>query len=85
MSFQPEYDFLMPSASESTLIDLLDRLLDRGVVVSGELRISVAGVDLVHVALKVLLSSVDTAERFRLGLSRDEFAYRNEQKLGRAA
>jgi hypothetical protein len=50
---------------EPTLVDVLDRLLDHGVVVSGEARISIAGVDLVFLGLEVVLSSVDTIERAR--------------------
>lgn len=51
--------------AEGTLVDVLDRLLDRGVVVSGDLRLSVADVDLVHVGLRVVIASVDAIERNR--------------------
>jgi hypothetical protein len=44
---------------EVTLVDLLDRLLAGGVVISGEVTISLADVDLVHVSLRALISSVD--------------------------
>ncbi|NJL04917.1 MAG: gas vesicle protein [Chloroflexaceae bacterium] len=44
------------------LLDLLDRALDKGVVLSGELVISVADVDLIYIGLKVLLTSVDTLQ-----------------------
>lgn len=47
------------------LVDLLDRVLAGGVVISGELRLSIADVDLVHVSLHALLSSVSTLERGR--------------------
>jgi hypothetical protein len=47
------------------LLDLLDRILDKGVILSGDITISVADVDLVYVGLKVLLSSVETAEQMR--------------------
>ncbi len=47
------------------LIDLLDRILDKGVILWGDITISVADVDLVYVGLKVLLTSVETAERMR--------------------
>jgi gas vesicle structural protein len=67
MSYRDDVDFLLPDTDdEQTLVHLLDRLLDKGVVVSGDLTISVAGVDLLFVGLKVLLASVDTAERFRM-------------------
>lgn len=44
---------------ETALVDLLDRVIDRGVVVSGDLVLSVAGVDLVHVGLRLVLRGVD--------------------------
>ena len=48
-----------------TLLEVLDRVLDKGVVISGDIVISVADVDLVYLGLKVLLSSVETMERLR--------------------
>jgi hypothetical protein len=42
------------------LIDLLDRLLAGGVVLSGDVTISLAGVDLIQVSLRALISSVTT-------------------------
>jgi hypothetical protein len=42
------------------LVDLLDRLLASGVVVTGEITLSVADVDLVTVSLRALLASVAT-------------------------
>lgn len=42
------------------LVDLLDRLLAGGVVITGDVTISLADVDLVHVSLRALISSVHT-------------------------
>ena len=42
------------------LVDLLDRLLASGVVVTGEITLSVADVDLVTISLRALLASVAT-------------------------
>ncbi len=50
-----------------SLLELLDRVLDKGVVLSGEVTLSVADVDLVYLGLRVLLSSVDAADRLRGG------------------
>lgn len=50
-------DLAVPDERVS-LVDLLDRVLARGVVVSGELTLSIAEVDLVHISLRALLSSV---------------------------
>ena len=47
------------------LVDLVDRLLDRGVVLSGDITIAVADVDLVYVGLRALLSSVDAIAESR--------------------
>lgn len=46
------------AAGQITLVDLLDRLLGAGVVISGDVVISLAGVDLVQVRLHALISSV---------------------------
>jgi Gas vesicle protein len=40
------------------LVDLLDRLLAGGVVITGDITISLADVDLVHIKLRALISSV---------------------------
>jgi hypothetical protein len=48
----------VPDDGRVSLVDLLDRVLARGVVVSGELTLSIADVDLVHLSLRALLSSV---------------------------
>lgn len=53
------------ASAEVALADLLDRALHKGLVIWGEATISVAGVDLVYLGLKVLLASTDTAERMR--------------------
>jgi hypothetical protein len=45
-----------------TLLELVDRLLDKGVMVKGEILLSVADVDLVYLNLGLLLSSVKTIE-----------------------
>jgi len=48
---------------EMTLVDILDHVLNAGVVIRGTLVISLAGVDLVFLGLDVILSSVETAFR----------------------
>ncbi|QCQ91350.1 gas vesicle protein GvpJ [Rhodococcus sp. SGAir0479] len=40
------------------LVDLLDRVLGGGVVVAGEITLSIADVDMVHISLRTLVSSV---------------------------
>lgn len=48
---------------EVSLLELLDRILDKGVVIAGDLVISVADIDLIYLGLKVILTSVDTLEK----------------------
>jgi gas vesicle structural protein len=52
-----------PATLDVPLVELVDRLLNRGVVLTGELTISVAGVDLIYLGLSVVLSSVETIRR----------------------
>ena len=55
-------------AKDVTLLEVLDRILDKGVILAGDLTISVADVDLIFLGLKVMLASVERAERLQLGL-----------------
>jgi hypothetical protein len=48
---------------ELVLADLVNRVLDRGVTVVGEVVISVAGVDLVHLGLRLDLASIETTRQ----------------------
>lgn len=51
-------------ADASSLVDLVNRLLDKGVVINGDVTISVAGVDLVYLGLNAVLTSVATARDY---------------------
>jgi gas vesicle structural protein len=50
----------LAAQQDVTLLELVDRVLNKGVVLSGDVTLSVAGVDLVYVGLRVLLASVAT-------------------------
>jgi hypothetical protein len=56
---------LVAKEKEVTLLDLLDRILDKGVILFGDVTISVADVDLIYLGLKVLLTSIEKAEKMR--------------------
>lgn len=51
------------SEDDVSLLDILDHVLNAGVIVHGTLVISLAGVDLVYLGLNVVLTSVETAMR----------------------
>ncbi|MCL3782190.1 gas vesicle protein [Prolixibacteraceae bacterium JC049] len=59
-----EYN-IIDESKEVTLLEVLDRVLNKGVVVSGELIISVADIDLVYVGVNLLVSSVETMEQLK--------------------
>jgi gas vesicle structural protein len=52
-----------PGADDISLLELADRLLNRGVVLTGEATISVAGVDLIYLGLNVVLTGVENLRR----------------------
>lgn len=54
---------LLGEDDELSLLETLDHVLDRGLVIAGEITISVADVDLVFVGLNVLLGSVEAINR----------------------
>jgi hypothetical protein len=65
MSTEPETirTLTIDGESDISLLEILDHVLNSGVVIHGSLVISLAGVDLVYVGLNVVLTSVETALR----------------------
>jgi hypothetical protein len=53
---------VLRSPDEVPLVELINRLLDRGVVVKGDVVISIAGVDLLYLGVELLLASTATIE-----------------------
>ena len=56
-----ELEQLLDEESELSLLETLDHVLDRGLVIAGEITISVADIDLIFLGLNILASSVETA------------------------
>ena len=54
-------DVDMLDNSELSLLETLDHVLNRGLVIAGEITISVADIDLIFIGLNVLVSSVEKA------------------------
>lgn len=46
--------------ANSSLIDVLDRVLDKGIVVDAYVRVSLVGIDLITVEARVVVASIDT-------------------------
>ena len=54
----------MPEQDEElSLLETLDHLLDRGVVIAGEAIVSIGDVDLLYLGLNVVLANVDAVQR----------------------
>ena len=63
---------LRGSESSATLVDLLDRVLDKGLVVAGDVSISLANVELLTIRIRLLVCSIDKAEQIGLNWWRYE-------------
>jgi hypothetical protein len=63
------YDNVIDKSKDITILELLDRVLNKGVILTGDIVISVADVDLVYLGLKLMLSSVETMEQLKSGES----------------
>src|SRR5437868_6341881 len=50
----------------STLVDVLDRVLDKGLVVAGDIRVSLANVELLTIQIRLLVCSIDKAQEIGL-------------------
>ena len=61
-------------AREVTLLDLVDRAVDHGVILAGDITIAVADIDLIYVGLQVLLASVERVQ---------ELSVEREKAVGR--
>jgi hypothetical protein len=55
----------------SSLVDVLDRILDKGIVVDAWVRISLVGIDLITVEARVVIASIDTYLKYaeRVGIT----------------
>jgi len=53
-------------AGTTNLVDILDRVLDKGLVIAGDVRISLANVELLTIRIRLLVCSVDKAEEIGL-------------------
>jgi len=57
----------IPTVSGTTnLVDILDRVLDKGLVIAGDIRVSLANVELLTIRIRLLVCSVDKAEQIGL-------------------
>jgi hypothetical protein len=58
---------VIDQSKDLTILELLDRVLNKGVILTGDIVISVADIDLVYLGVKLLLSSVETIDQLKSG------------------
>ena len=54
------------------LVDILDRVLDKGLVVAGDIKINLANVELLTIQVRLLICSIDKAEQIGLNWWRND-------------
>jgi hypothetical protein len=62
------------SPGGTSLIDVLDRVLDKGIVIDAWVRVSLVGIDLVTVEARIVVASIDTFLRYSEVVHRTPFA-----------
>ncbi len=82
-------NYLQRAPSPSGLVDVIDLILDKGLVIDAYVRVSVIGIELVTIDARVVVASVDTYLRFaeavnRLDLTQTEAAGLKELREGGA-
>ena len=72
----------------SGLVDVLDRVLDKGLVIAGDIKVSIAEVELLTIRIRLMVCSIDKAEQIgldwwrhdrHLSMGNDQLAVENEQ------
>jgi len=52
---------MMHATQATNLADILERVLDKGIVIAGDIRIQIADIDLLNIKIRLLIASVDKA------------------------
>ena len=74
-------DNVVARGQDVSLMEVLDRVLEKGVVISGDIVISVADVDLIFLGLRAILSSVETMEQARKSPNQNDQAPMTNDQL----
>lgn len=64
------YSELSPQIAQRqlSLIDLVDRILDKGLVINGDIVLSLAGTDVLSLKINLVIASLETARRYGIEL-----------------
>ena len=61
------------------LVDILDKILDKGLVVAGDIKVSLANVELLTIQLRLVICSIDKAQAIGINWWRSDRFYSGEQ------
>jgi hypothetical protein len=67
------------------LVDILDKILDKGLVVAGDVKVSLANVELLTIQLRLVICSIDKAEAIGINWWRSDRFYSSDPKAVRDA
>ena len=62
------------------LVDILDKILDKGLVVAGDIKVSLANVELLTIQLRLVICSIDKAEAIGINWWRSDRFYSSDPK-----
>lgn len=62
------------------LVDILDKILDKGLVVAGDVKVSLANVELLTIQLRLVICSIDKAEAIGINWWRSDRFYSSDPK-----
>jgi hypothetical protein len=67
------------------LVDILDKILDKGLVVAGDIKVSLANVELLTIQLRLVICSIDKAEAIGINWWRADRFYSSDAALSQSA
>jgi uncharacterized protein YlxW (UPF0749 family) len=77
-------NYAMPRHSADSLADILERVLDKGIVIAGDVVVNVLDIELLTLKLRLLVASVDTAKQMGIDWWQDDpFLSRDARSLER--
>ena len=71
---------LTHSVEATSLADILERVLDKGIVIAGDIKIQIADIDLLNIKVRLLVASVDKAKEIGIDWWQDDTALSTKAK-----
>lgn len=77
-----EAENLLPLSSSQgpNIVEFIDRILDKGIVINGDITLLVAGTELLSIRINLVISSLETAKRYGIELPWEKWKREDEYK-----